>query len=363
MKVSFGLRSIVAGLLASGMWLMGSLTASADDVLGLHSLRSQNHPNRYIRHFRFRGSIETRAKLLSPSDASFKIVKGLADETCYSFQSVNYPGHFLRHSHAALVLHPKGEDPLFKQEATFCLEPGRAGEGISFTAFNHPDRYLRHSGPGRLPFQLWVDSPSGSNFDRDATFYLEPPIAKPIYLLAGDSITYAFPPAYLPGRGKRWQNRGVSGHQTIHLLGQIPDYSLLAKKIFLMIGINDLVKNPSRSPDAVANKIEEIAIALQQKYPNTPIAIQSVLPVARSPAPTGFSLPQDRVETLNPKIRTLNSLLKTMAEKQNGLQYVDLHSSFVDANGELRHALTYDGVHLNEEGYKLWGAKLRALTR
>lgn len=366
MKSAFVWSVIATSLLASGMFLHLSSSAEADDTLGLHSLRALTNDSetRYVRHFVFRGSVEATSRLVSPEDATFKIVRGLADERCYSFQSVNYPGYFLRHSLFALMLHPNSGDGLFKREATFCKQPGRAGEGVSFTAFSHPDRYLRHSGPGRLiPFELWLDPPSGPNFAREATFHLAPPTAGETYLMTGDSITHGFPLAYLPGQRDSWENRGVPTHQTTQLLGQIPSYSLRAKKIFLLIGINDFLLNPFKSPAEVAQDTGKIIAALQQKYPDTPIVVQSVLPVTLTLGLIAFPIPQNRVSELNRKILDLNTQLQAMTSQKNGLQYLDLHSAFVDNNGELRREFTDDGLHLTEAGYQHWAEKLQPLIQ
>jgi lysophospholipase L1-like esterase len=42
----------------------------------------------------------------------------------------------------------------------------------------------------------------------------------------------------------------------------------------------------------------------------------------------------------------------------HGCLHVDLYSVVVDSTGELRRALTYDGLHLNDAGYRLWAALL-----
>ncbi|MBI1211196.1 MAG: hypothetical protein GC190_07015 [Alphaproteobacteria bacterium] len=60
-------------------------------------------------------------------DASFYVRPGLADGSLASFESVNYPGYYLRHRNFHLFLE-QGSDELFRSDATFYPEPGLASE-------------------------------------------------------------------------------------------------------------------------------------------------------------------------------------------------------------------------------------------
>ena len=62
-------------------------------------------------------------------DATFVVRHGLADSSCYSFESRNFPGHFLRHSQFRLRKDPNDGTALFAQDATFCADAGRFGSG------------------------------------------------------------------------------------------------------------------------------------------------------------------------------------------------------------------------------------------
>lgn len=46
---------------------------------------------------------------------------------------------------------------------------------------------------------------------------------------------------------------------------------------------------------------------------------------------------------------------------QNNLSYLNLYDSFVGENNKLRSNLTFDGLHLNTEGYRLWGSLLQSI--
>lgn len=58
----------------------------------------------------------------------------------------------------------------------------------------------------------------------------------------------------------------------------------------------------------------------------------------------------------NIQVDRLNNMLKEYALKKN-IEYIDLNSLMSRGN-YLRSELTYDGVHLNAAGYKIWGREV-----
>ncbi|QFZ18851.1 alpha-L-arabinofuranosidase B [Saccharothrix syringae] len=91
-------------------------------------------------------------------NASWTARTGLADASCLSFESVNTPGQYLRHQAYQLRLGGNDGSALFAQDATFCPEPGRNGQGISLRSGNYPDRYVRH-----FDNLVYIANSSGSN--------------------------------------------------------------------------------------------------------------------------------------------------------------------------------------------------------
>ena len=57
-------------------------------------LQSYNYPDRYIRHSNYRAQID--ANVTPVQDSQFKMVSGLTDSNGVSFESINFPGRFLR---------------------------------------------------------------------------------------------------------------------------------------------------------------------------------------------------------------------------------------------------------------------------
>lgn len=138
---------------------------SAPSLDSFASFKSAFFPDRYIRHRNSLGYIEPIQDNLAKQDATFKLVPGLAG-SCVSFESFNYPNHFLRHQLSRLKLSERSDDQLFRNDATFCMRDGLAGTGTSFESVNYPGSYIRHRN-----FELWLDRNDGSDlFKKDASF-------------------------------------------------------------------------------------------------------------------------------------------------------------------------------------------------
>lgn len=130
------------------------------------SLRSYNFPDRYVRHVDFKARIDPISTPLDRADGTFNVVPGLANNSCMSLESSNFPGYFLRHQGYQIYLHKADGTELFAADATFCQRPGRAGAGSSLEALNLPGYYLRHSG-----FVLFISAEGGDLAAQDSTFY------------------------------------------------------------------------------------------------------------------------------------------------------------------------------------------------
>lgn len=144
-----------------------SLTMQATMV----SLQSYNYQTHFIRHANFLGEITHIASELDRRDSTFKMVPGLADSRYISFESVNYPGYYLRHQDFRLRLHQSDGSQLFRADATFKMGPGLAdGSWLSFESFNYPGHYIRHR-----DYHLYIERGGDDLFRKDATFRLAAP--------------------------------------------------------------------------------------------------------------------------------------------------------------------------------------------
>lgn len=146
-------------------------------------------------------------------------------------------------------------------------------------------------------------------------------------------------------------NRGISGDNARGVydrLGEIVKGK--PKKIFLMIGINDISHH--LSTDIILNDISEIIEKIRINSPHTQVYIQSILPINES-----FGI-YASLDGKSGQVPEINVKLKALARNWN-LTYIDLFSLFVEPNTHrMRAYLTIDGLHLLEEGYKIWRKEL-----
>ena len=104
--------------------------------------------DRYLRHAQgnaITSHIDANSSALDKNDATWIVRRGLVDNVnCVSFESRNFPGEWLRHSHFVVYRQPDDGSALFHSDATFCPRGGQNGRGTSFASSNYPDHSLRH---------------------------------------------------------------------------------------------------------------------------------------------------------------------------------------------------------------------------
>lgn len=126
-------------------------------------IRSFNY-TRYVRHQGFRARID---ETVSPfQDSEFRVVPGLASSSAVSFESVNFPGRFLRHRNNEIWLDANDGSAAFRAAATWHRRAGLANSSwTSYESFNLPAQYIRHSN-----FLMVLGMVTGSLQQADATF-------------------------------------------------------------------------------------------------------------------------------------------------------------------------------------------------
>jgi hypothetical protein len=98
----------------------------------------------YLRHQNNSTVISPVSSTLDKNDATWIVRRGLADSSCVSFESRNYPGDFLRHFNFQVYRQPMDGSAAFRADATFCPVAGKNGQGSSFRSYNYSGKYLRH---------------------------------------------------------------------------------------------------------------------------------------------------------------------------------------------------------------------------
>lgn len=76
--------------------------------------------------------------------ASWTVRTGLGNSACFSFESKDTPGSFIRHYNFQLMLNANDGSKQFYEDATFCPQAGISGTGDSFRSWSYPTRFFRH---------------------------------------------------------------------------------------------------------------------------------------------------------------------------------------------------------------------------
>lgn len=142
---------------------------------------------------------------------------------------------------------------------------------------------------------------------------------------------------------KRVLNRGVSGAMTYELINNLPAYlEGQPKKIFIMMGTNDLGQNAKLSPEIVFANTRTVILETMSLCPNSEIYVQSILPS------TAGQRTLTQIETTN---KLIEDYIKGL--NINRVKYLDVYSQLPDvatnANG-----YSYDNLHLTARAYSKW---------
>lgn len=138
-------------------------------------------------------------------------------------------------------------------------------------------------------------------------------------------------------------NRGIGGDNTFGVLARLEGIAKAQpKKIFLLIGINDLSRGLPK--EVIINNYHRIIQYLTRHTPKTKIYIESVLPLNEP-----MTTPAYR-KNKKDSILQLNIGIKQVAAQYH-LPYINLHEIFADENGDLKKELTADGIHLKPAAY------------
>lgn len=207
-----------------------------------------------------------------------------------------------------------------------------------------PDLGRRH----QLSYQEWVDI-----LKQEAKVAADQRPAD-LTILAGDSLSLWFPPELLP-EGKNWLNQGISGETSNGLLKRLKIFDRTQPEvIFVMIGINDLIRG--MSDRVILDNQRQIISYLQKTHPTAQIVVQSILPHGAEEAT--WQGREKLLAVANSRIRKLNQQLQSISTKK-GVKFLDLYPLFTNKQGNLRREFTTDGLHLSPEGYIVWRSALQ----
>lgn len=148
---------------------------------------------------------------------------------------------------------------------------------------------------------------------------------------------------------RRVLNRGISGDRAEWLFDRLdPILAGRPRKLFLMIGVNDLAAGCT--PREVAADVAALIDSFAASSPRTRIYVQSILPVNDRDIPDASWGHWKR----KAEIAETNRLVEALCRGRRGVVYVDLAPRLSDATGLLDKRYTNDGLHLTGEGYLVW---------
>ncbi|KAJ5919536.1 hypothetical protein N7454_009371 [Penicillium verhagenii] len=165
-------NSVQANIVAA-KYVTTSLTSgtalTAGSVVSLRATTS-GYTTRYIAHTGT--AVNTQVVTSSSSttlkeEASWTLVAGLGNSACFSFESVDTPGSYIRHYNFVLLLNANDGTKQFHEDATFCPLEALEGAGThTVRSWSYPTRFFRH-----YENSLYAASNGGVDvFDTPTTF-------------------------------------------------------------------------------------------------------------------------------------------------------------------------------------------------
>ncbi len=201
-----------------------------------------------------------------------------------------------------------------------------------------------------LIFPCALSAQHGAYYGQRASLFDVLPIDSADIIMLGNSLT----------DGCEWhelfnnphiKNRGISGDIIAGVNDRLETIANgHPRKIFLMIGINDI--SHDLPADSIAQSILNAIDRLHKLSPDTRLYVQSLLPV--NPA-----IHYRRLAGKEPVILRTNAILCKAAAEHN-YTFIDLYTHFASEDSQLldpQH--TNDGLHLLGSGYLLWGKLLQ----
>ncbi|MCP4593075.1 MAG: hypothetical protein GY842_20260 [bacterium] len=152
---------------------------------------------------------------------------------------------------------------------------------------------------------------------------------------------------FLPGyhivnRGIASDRLGIGERGILHRL-DVSVFDCHPSFVLFQNGINDLGELARRGTpplERIFKCADQVISRIREGLPEVPLVIANEMPT------TG------RFANCAPLVLPYNAHLRRVAERY-GCGYADLYTIVVSDAAELRSELTYDGLHLNDQGYAL----------
>ncbi|WP_288241271.1 serine hydrolase [uncultured Bacteroides sp.] len=189
-------------------------------------------------------------------------------------------------------------------------------------------------------------------YKRFLQFMDEPAITSKDIVMVGNSLTEGGGDWNARLNKKNIRNCGIIGDEVMGIYDRL--HQILPghpEKLFLLAGVNDI--SHDLTADSIVSMIRMTIERIQRESPDTKLYLQSLLP---------FNESFGRYKKLTGKtnmVPEINAQLETLA-KEHKITFINLFPLFTEkGTNVLRSELTSDGLHLNEEGYKIWVKALK----
>ncbi|MDO4996440.1 MAG: GDSL-type esterase/lipase family protein, partial [Bacilli bacterium] len=164
----------------------------------------------------------------------------------------------------------------------------------------------------------------------------------------GDSITEMYEvEKYFPNYPV--VNAGHGGYLSRRLLEEVDEKLLIYNptKVFMLMGTNDIAYS-NYTNEEIVNNVKEIVNIIRKDRKNVKIYIESIYPVNED-----INIDKNVMHIReNKRIREINKMLKDYCKEAN-LTYVNLFDVLKEENGTIDEDYTLEGLHINENGYKV----------
>ena len=176
-------------------------------------------------------------------------------------------------------------------------------------------------------------------YKRFLQFMDEPAITSKDIVMVGNSLTEGGGNWNTRLNKKNIRNRGIIGDEVMGIYDRL--HQILPghpKKLFLLAGVNDI--SHDLTADSIVSMIRMTVERIQRESPDTKLYYKKL---------TGKT---DMVPEINAQLEVL--------AKDHKITFINLFPLFTEkGTNVLRKELTSDGLHLNEEGYKIWVKALK----
>lgn len=147
---------------------------------------------------------------------------------------------------------------------------------------------------------------------------------------------------------------GISSHMLLHLVDEgVIKYA--PKTVFLMVGTNDLGNTVMASPRDIALNVKEIVEIIHYNLPECQINLVSCIPCVEKIH--GYRAKGDG-------LRSNEILQMVLSEYQRVIPYdyvkfINVFPELLDTDGNAVERYYRDGLHINDEGYRLLVDKVK----